>query len=260
MIKFQNVFFLLLCKFSLYSQNYNIEYNYEDNNTKCKSNLYIISNKESLYRINDKREEGVKVNEKDEMEVEIVYNDKISKIFYSTQKESVTRIPLYKSEFLYSDLNSKIKYKLTGKNKEIKKYQCQEAKFELNGRKYTVWFTSDVAINFGPYKINGLPGLVVELFEETNKIKITLSSFKKTIDLKEFENYKIYILSKKSLSYTEYEKKLTQTMVTKKKSMISKIKEIEGATIEFSENQVAFTELIIDIPTNLVSELKKIKE
>jgi hypothetical protein len=102
--------------------------------------------------------------------------------------------------------------------------------------------------------------LVVELFEETNNIKITLSSFKKTIDLKDFENYKIYTLSKKTLSYIEYEKKLTQTMVTKKKSMYSKIKEIEGATIKFSENQSAFTELIIDIPTNLVSELKKIKE
>lgn len=258
MKKIKYLLCLLLCNINLFSQNYNIEYNYEDINTNCKSNLYIISNKESLYRINDEREGGVKKNEETD-NMEIVYNDKISKIFYSTNEKSIVRLPLYKSEIIYSDLNSKLKYKLTGKQKKILKYQCQEAKFDLNGRKYTVWFTPEVEINFGPLKINGLPGLILELTEETNKVKITLNSFKKIINLIEFKNYKKYLLNKTALNYSDYEKRLVKIMVAKKKSMIAKIKEFEGATIEFSENQGAFTELIIDIPTNLVSELKKVK-
>ena len=217
---------LLLCNIYSYSQNYNIEYNYEDINTNCKSNLYILSNKESLYRINDNREGGVKKNEETD-NVEIVYNDKISKIFYSTSDKAIVRLPLYKSEIIYSDFNSKLKYKLTGKQKKILKYQCQEAKFDLNGRKYTVWFTSEVEINFGPLKINGLPGLILELTEETNKVKITLNSFKKTINLNELKIYKKYLLNKTVSNYTEYEKKLVTIMVAKKKSMIAKIKEFE---------------------------------
>lgn len=259
MKKFQCLFFLLLYNLTLFSQNYNIEYKYEDTNTKCKSNLYILSNKESLYRINDERDGGVKRNEETD-NMEIVYNDKISKIFYSTTEKVIVRLPLYKNEFIYSDLNSKLKYKLTGKEKKILKFQCQEAKFNLNGRKYTVWFTSEVEINFGPFKINGLPGLILELFEETNKIKITLNSFKKLIDLKEFKTYKNYLQNKNVLNYTDYEKKMVKVMTAKKKDMITKIKEFDGATIEFADNQAAFTELIIDIPSNLVSELKKIKE
>ena len=244
---------------TIFSQNYNIEYNYEDINTKCKSNLYVLSNKESLYRINDEREGGVKRNEETD-NVEIVYNDKISKIFYSTSEKAIVRLPLYKSEIIYFDLNNKISYKLTGKQKKILKYNCQEAKFILNGRKYTVWFTPELEINFGPLKINGLPGLILELTEETNKIKITLNSFKKTINLDEFKKYKKYLLNQNVLNYSEYQKKIVMIMITKKKSMIAKIKEFEGASIGFSENQEAFTELIIDIPSNLVAELKKIKE
>ena len=82
--------------------------------------------------------------------------DKTSKLFYSTNKVAITRIPLYKNEIIYSDLNSKINFKLTGLKKKINTYNCQEAKFNLNGRKYTIWFTPDLGINFGPYKINNL--------------------------------------------------------------------------------------------------------
>lgn len=240
-----------------FSQNQKIEYSFQDkNNHKCTSTLYIINNTESLYRINDERESGVDKNSNNDNMI-YIYNDAISTIFYSGSKKTITRIPLYKNEIIYSDLNSKIKYKLTGKKKKIYNYNCQEAKLNLNGRKYNIWFTPDVETNFGPFKINNLPGLLIELYEETNKTKITFKSIKKLTDLAEYNKYKKYILSKTALSYNEYESKTVKVMTAKKSSMISKAKEF-GATVNFSNDQSAFTEFIIDIPTNLVSELQKI--
>ena len=256
----KNIFFiiLILVMHKSYNQNYNIEYEYEDlNKFKCKANLYIRANKESLFRVNDQREGGVTQNS--EENVILVYNDKVSKIIYSTLVKSIVRLPLYSKEIIYEDLNSKVKWNLTKKTKIIGKYTCQEAKINLNGRKYSIWFTPEIEIAFGPYKINGLPGLIVELYEETSKTKITFKSIKKLNGTTDFENYKKYILSKKILSYNEYEVFLIKTMKQKKKNTFAKMKEY-GATISYSEDQAAFTEHIIDIPTNLVSELKKIKE
>lgn len=45
-------------------------------------------------------------------------------------------------------------------------YPCQQAVGSFGGRIWTVWFTSQVPVVFGPWKLCGLPGLVV-LAEES---------------------------------------------------------------------------------------------
>ena len=86
---------------------------------------------------------------------------------------------------------------------------------------------------------------------------MTLKSFKKLNDLKDFQGYKKYITSKIPLDYKSYEKKIVELMTTKKAKGIAKVKEM-GGTMRYDEDQNAFTRVIIDIPTNLVSELQKI--
>ena len=48
-------------------------------------------------------------------------------------------------------------------------------------------------------------------------------------------------------------------MTTKKKKSYAEMAEL-GVSVKYDESQGAFTKFLIDIPTNLVSELKKIKE
>ena len=253
------LYFVILNSLIINAQkNLKIDYTFKDeNNHICNSTLYIIK-KESLYRIDDKRDDGIDEEKTKGDNYVKVNNDALSKIFYSANKKTITRIPLYKSEVVYTDDDTKIKYKLTGNNKLINKYNCQEAKLTLNGRKYTIWFTTDFETSFGPYKINGLPGLVVELTEETNKVKITLKSIKRIDDVTEFNKYKNYITSKKSLTYTDYEIKMTEIMTKRKKANYAKMAEL-GVTVNYDENQKAFTQFIIDVPTNLVTDLQKIK-
>ena len=112
-------------------------------------------------------------------------------------------------------------------------------------------------INFGPFKINGLPGLIVELYEETNKIKFTLKSIKNLLNTSEFDKYKKYIKKKSPLDYNKYEQKIVDLMIVRKTNAIAKVKEI-GGEVNFTEDQSFFTQFIIDIPTNLVTELQRI--
>ena len=59
------------------------------------------------------------------------------------------------------------KWELIDGSQIILGYKCQPAKTRFAGREYTAWFTMDLPINAGPYKFNGLPGLILKV-EESN--------------------------------------------------------------------------------------------
>lgn len=41
-------------------------------------------------------------------------------------------------------------------------YVCSKAKTSFRGREWTVWFTMEIPISAGPWKFNGLPGLILK--------------------------------------------------------------------------------------------------
>lgn len=49
--------------------------------------------------------------------------------------------------------------------KEILGYQCQMATTRFKGRQWTVWYTEDVPMDEGPWKLRGLPGLVLSAYD-----------------------------------------------------------------------------------------------
>ncbi len=58
-------------------------------------------------------------------------------------------------------------------------FKCTKAVGDFRGRKYEVWFTTEIPIKFGPWKLHGLPGLVLKVVDKTQQIfidakKITL--------------------------------------------------------------------------------------
>ena len=95
------------------------------------------------------------------------------------------------------------KWKLLNETKKIGGFTCKKAVSEFRGRNYTAWFSEEIRVNFGPWKIHGLPGLILELkddlqqihiiaqnvsFVESNKIKekLELPDNGKKITLKEY--------------------------------------------------------------------------
>ncbi len=121
---------LLILLLQFYSQaqsNLEIVYKFVDkDNHICNSTLFVSGN-ESIYKIYDDRETGLDESKTKDNTYVTVQNDGISKVFYSTTKNAITRVPLYKSEIIYSDLNNKIKYKLTGKQKKISNCVCRKS-------------------------------------------------------------------------------------------------------------------------------------
>ena len=57
---------------------------------------------------------------------------------------------------------------ITDETKKIGTYEVQKATARFRGRDYTAWFTSEIPLPYGPWKLVGLPGLILEAYD-TNK-------------------------------------------------------------------------------------------
>ena len=47
---------------------------------------------------------------------------------------------------------------------------CNKAVGEFRGRRYIAWFAPDIAVSYGPWKLQGLPGLILKIKDAANKV------------------------------------------------------------------------------------------
>lgn len=64
-----------------------------------------------------------------------------------------------------------IPWQILKETKVIANLECQKAVGKFRGREYTVWFTRKIPVRFGPWKLQGLPGLILEATDKTNQVQ-----------------------------------------------------------------------------------------
>lgn len=68
-------------------------------------------------------------------------------------------------EQYYYDDEASQHWSLTDSTRVILGYSCQQATSTFRGREWVAWFTYDVPIGEGPWKLHGLPGLICEAYD-----------------------------------------------------------------------------------------------
>lgn len=61
----------------------------------------------------------------------------------------------------YEERDINVEWVLQDSLKKINGYMCSLARTEFRGRTWSVWYTSEIPVNIGPWKFNGLPGLIL---------------------------------------------------------------------------------------------------
>lgn len=118
------------------------------------------------------------------------------------QTEFMTRTFLVKG-------SAKNKWKMTGNQKTILDYPCQEAELDGADKKTIAWFTPVIPVSGGPGNYGGLPGMIlaVDIGDGHNTITAT------SVDLSEIEKGLIVKPKKgKKVSREEYDKIVERKM------------------------------------------------
>lgn len=98
---------------------------------------------------------------------EITYSEKIgSKMYYYIE-------PLEMPKWI-----------LSNKHETILGYKCQMATCTFRGRTYEAWFTSQVPLRVGPWKLSGLPGLIMKARDIQNHYIFECVSIQKSKESK----------------------------------------------------------------------------
>jgi GLPGLI family protein len=100
------------------------------------------------------------------------------------------------------DENYNIKWTITNNTQKILTYTCQEAVGEFRGRTYKAYFLKDIPFQNGPFKFDGLPGLILKVASLDGSVIITANSlsFDKDIIINPF-------LKSKTISWEDFKKK-----------------------------------------------------
>lgn len=80
--------------------------------------------------------------------------------------------------------NPEIDWEINNEVREIGGIRCQKATGFFKGRSYTGWFATSLPFPFGPWKLKGLPGLILEAADSTGDVQFL---FKELLKSKEAE-------------------------------------------------------------------------
>ena len=77
-------------------------------------------------------------------------------------KEVICIEPIYPDRYETHEPLAEIKWELTNDTMSIADLLCHRATGELYGKRWTAWYAEDIPTSAGPWKLRGLPGLIVK--------------------------------------------------------------------------------------------------
>lgn len=146
----------------------------------------------------------------------------------------------------------KINWKISSEKEKIGEWNTQKAETDFAGRHWIAWFSTDIPIQDGPYKFQGLPGLIVKIEDKTGSHKMELKGIKNIqgdLDINVFEAKEIAINSKQFQKVIkEYENDPTKGI---------KQLQMGGATIIMTGKDASSTKFAKEQEDRLKAQIKK---
>ena len=81
-------------------------------------------------------------------------------------------------DYLYEEELPSIPWIIRDSVKTICGHPCRQAAGDFRGRRYTVFFADDIPVSYGPWKLQGLPGLIMEAYDSEGRIRFVAESIR----------------------------------------------------------------------------------
>lgn len=183
--------------------DYNATLNFDQKNS------YYVTAKENLEK--PEKINAQKIVEEDG-QIKAIFNGMgVSKqgneVYYSRETDLIfSNLHFGKDIYLVKDSATKCEWIISKESKKIGRFDCTKATTNFRGRNYVVWYTTDIPVPYGPWKLKGLPGLIIEAYD----IEKFVFWYFKNLEIPtnrsfELNNFQVSDLSKYK-TYPEYKK------------------------------------------------------
>ncbi|RYG22346.1 MAG: GLPGLI family protein [Chitinophagaceae bacterium] len=89
--------------------------------------------------------------------------------YYAKENKFFTKERVINNYLMEEDA-PKINWKISKDTATFSGVKCQKATAYFKGRNWTAWFAPEMPFQSGPWKLNGLPGLIIEAIDETKTV------------------------------------------------------------------------------------------
>jgi GLPGLI family protein len=205
--------------------------------------LLYVSNEESYYKtIFDNTQKTEKIND-ESIIIPTIEGEYFSEIFIDNKNnklfENIFERYALKKYFSVYEKTPEMNWKFINEEKNISNFKCKKAKTIFRGRTYVVWYTEEIPISTGPWKFNGLPGLILSV-EDSEGVykwyaKKIIYNYKDKID---FKDIKLRMKKYKQITFKELDIKIIESLKTKFETLKARSQgRSQGIGFEFSTTQ-----------------------
>jgi GLPGLI family protein len=106
--------------------------------------------------------------------------------YFAKEQKLITKERLF-SNYLVTEDAPKINWKLEKDTATFSGIKCQKATANFKGRNWIAWYATDLPFQSGPWKLNGLPGLIIEAYDQKKEVKFQFAGMENVKDEAEAE-------------------------------------------------------------------------
>jgi GLPGLI family protein len=100
---------------------------------------------------------------------------------YPAERKLFTKALQLMDTYFVEDSLPVIAWKISGDTATFGGLHCQKATCHFKGRDYVVWFCPDLPVHSGPWKLNGLPGVIVDAHDTRNEVLFAFDGVERTV-------------------------------------------------------------------------------
>lgn len=83
-------------------------------------------------------------------------------------------------KYVYEEPVAELGWEIGDSTKTILGYECVMASVNYHGRRWTAWFSPEIPVIAGPWKLTGLPGLILEATADGNQYSFIATGIQQT--------------------------------------------------------------------------------
>lgn len=125
---------------------------------------YAAFRLDSVSSIQGLSDDIIKIFEEEKLKTETYFEQEIN----TSLKDNKLTVfcDMSPERYKYTEKLPLVKWELSEISDTICGYPCKKATGEYGGRKWQAWYSEEIPVPFGPWKITGLPGLVLKAQDE----------------------------------------------------------------------------------------------